>query len=148
MGILFNNRLCGKLIKAVLPDVSWFMPMLKKLLDRSLEVAVSPSISGKAFDNPSRKRSSYPYNFLFLLKIGCLATYTSIDIHFQERLDIVIYIYHVKSCLSKFMTGCSRSAIRCVQLLLQVYNGLQLFLQEELFYILKKQIPCQKMVNT
>jgi len=73
------------LIKAVLPDVSWFMPMLKKLLDRSWEVAVSPSISGKAFDNPSRKRSSYPYNFLFLLKIGCLATYTSIDVHFQER---------------------------------------------------------------
>jgi len=100
-----------------------------------LEVAVSPSISGKEFDNPSRKRSSYPYNFLFLLKIGCLATYTSIDIHFQERLDIAICIYPVKFCLSKFMPGYSRSTIRCIQFLLQVYSGMQLFLQEELLFI-------------
>jgi len=126
------------LIKAVSPDVSWFMPMLKKLLDRSLEVAVSPSMSGNALDNPSRKRSSYPYNFLFLLKIGCLATYTSIDVHFQERLDIVICIYPVKHCLSKFMSGYSRSTKRCIQFLLQVYSGLQLFLQEELFLYFEK----------
>jgi hypothetical protein len=84
------------------------MPMLKKLLDRSLEVAVSSSISGKAFDSPSRKRSSYPYNFLFLLKIGCLATYISIDGHLEafEKHPFLLYFFvPVERDLHRVPTG-------------------------------------------
>lgn len=125
------------MIKAVLPDVSWFMPMLKKLLDRSLEVAVSPSISGKAFDNPSRKRSSYPYNSLFLLKIGCLATYTSIDVHYQKSLDIVISIYPVKFCLSKFMPGYSRSTIDVSGFFCRSIAGCDYFCKRNFLYLEK-----------
>jgi len=47
-------------------------------------------------------------------------------------------IYPVNLCLSKFMSGYSRSTIRCIQFLLQVYSGLQVFLQEELFLDFEK----------
>ena len=73
-GIRLRIRSFGKLINAGAPAVRSSMPMERNELDRTLELARSPSMLGKKLEIPSLNRTSYPWSFLLLLKIGCLAT--------------------------------------------------------------------------
>ncbi|MGO9014043.1 MAG: hypothetical protein ACLQF0_03595 [Dissulfurispiraceae bacterium] len=42
-GISVNNKFCVKLMNALFPPVIRSMPIVKKLLDSTFDVAVSPS---------------------------------------------------------------------------------------------------------